>query len=83
MMSNVNATQARRQNSVTGGAEINFGGHEKFIYVNSRGHGGTRGLLECGSNEKGKDKKKGLQYKIFHKFWLLSQNSCDFPRILK
>ena len=29
--------QARRQDSVTGGgAEINFGGHEKFIYVNSR-----------------------------------------------
>ena len=31
-------SQARRQDSVTGGgAEINFGGHEKFIYVNSRG----------------------------------------------
>ena len=28
-------------------------------------------------------KRKGLQYKNFHKFWLLSQNSCDFPRILK
>ena len=22
---------------MTGGAEINFGGHEKFIYLNSRG----------------------------------------------
>ena len=29
--------QARHQDSVTEGAEINFGGHEKFIYVNSRG----------------------------------------------
>ena len=30
-------TQARRLDSVTGGkAEINFRGHEKFIYVNSR-----------------------------------------------
>ena len=29
--------QARRQDSVTGGgAEINLGGHEKFICVNSR-----------------------------------------------
>ena len=28
-------------------------------------------------------KKKGLHYKCFHKFWLSSQNSCDFPRILK
>ena len=25
--------QARHQDSVTGGAEINFGGHEKFIYL--------------------------------------------------
>ena len=25
--------QARRQDSVTGGAEINYGGHEKFILV--------------------------------------------------
>ena len=30
-------TQARRQDSVTGGAETNFGGHEKFNYVNWRG----------------------------------------------
>ena len=71
--------QARHQDSVTGGAEINFGGHEKFIYVNSRGRGGTRSLFECGSNEKGEDQKKeGLQYKNFHKFWLPSQNSCKF-----
>ena len=34
--------QARRQHSVTGGAGINFGGHEKFIYVNSRGARGAR-----------------------------------------
>ena len=32
--------QARRQDSVTEGAEINLGGHEKFIYANSTG---TRG----------------------------------------
>ena len=38
--------QARRQDSVTGGAEINFGGHEKFIYVNSRG--AREVLFECG-----------------------------------
>ena len=29
--------QARPQDSVTEGADINLGGHEKFIYVNSRG----------------------------------------------
>ena len=29
--------QVWRQDSVTGGAELNFGGHEKFIYVNLRG----------------------------------------------
>ena len=27
---------AWRQDSVTGGTEMNFGGHEKFINVNSR-----------------------------------------------
>ena len=32
-----NLGQARRQDSVTGGAEMNFGRHEKFICVNSRG----------------------------------------------
>ena len=31
-----NLKQARRQDSVTGGAEINFGGQKKFIYMNSR-----------------------------------------------
>ena len=43
---------------------------------------GTRNLFQCGSNEQGEDqKKKGLQFKNFHKFWLSSQNFCDFPRI--
>ena len=39
--------QARRQDSVTGGggAEINFGGHEKFIYVNSRGARGRKKFI--------------------------------------
>ena len=31
--------------------------------------------------KKVKTKKKGLQYKSFHKFWFSSQNSCNFPRI--
>ena len=47
------------------------------------GHGGTRNLFPCGSNEQGEDQKKGLQFKNFHKFWSSSQNSCDFSRILK
>ena len=41
-----------------GGAEINVGGHEKFIHVNSRGHLGTRSLFESGSNEKDEDPQK-------------------------
>ena len=32
--------------------------------------------------KKVKTKKKGLQFKNFHKFWFLSQKSFDFPRIL-
>ena len=33
----VSGQPGRRQDSVTGRAQINLGGHEKFIYVNSRG----------------------------------------------
>ena len=47
------------------------------------GNLGTRNLFQCGSNEQGEDQKKGLQIKKFHKFWLWSQNSCNFSRILK
>ena len=51
--------QARRQYSVTGGvgAEINFGGHQKFIYVNLRGAWGMRNLSQSGSNEEGEDQR--------------------------
>ena len=45
------------------------------------GHGGTINLFQCGSNEQGEDKKKGLQSKTSQKFWSSSQNSCNFPRI--
>ena len=41
---------------MTGGAEINFGGHEKFLLCGFEG--GTRSFFECGSNEKGEDQKK-------------------------
>ena len=47
------------------------------------GHGGTRNLFQCGSNEQGENQKKVLQFKNFHKFWSSPQNSCDFLRILK
>ena len=43
-------------------------------------------LRYCSSvdqTNKVKTKKKGLQFKNFHKFWSSSQNSCDFSRILK
>ena len=74
--------QARRQESVTGGEG---GGRNKFWEGGTRswfmwiweGHGGTRNLFQCGSNE------QGLQFKNFYKFWLSSQNSSDFSRILR
>ena len=52
--------QARRQDSVTGVAEINFGG-ARAVYL-CEFEGGTRSLLECKSNEKREDQKekKGL-----------------------
>ena len=74
--------QARRQDSVTGG-ELILGGHEKFIYMNLRGHGAREVYSSMDQTKKVKTKKKGLQCKNFHKFWLSSQNSCDFPRIPK
>ena len=49
--------QARRQDSVTGGAEINFGGYEKFICVNSRGARGHEKFSQSGSNEQGEDQR--------------------------
>ena len=49
---------------MTGEAEINFWGHEKFIYVNSRGARGTRNLIQCGSSEQAKDKKKVFSSKF-------------------
>ena len=54
------SSQARRQDSVTGGgeAEINFGGHEKLILCEfERGHGGTRNLSQSGSNKQGEEQK--------------------------
>ena len=78
------SNQDRRQDSVTGGAEINFlGGHEKFIYVNSRR--GTRAreiYSSVDQTNKVKTKKKGFHFKNFLKFWLSSENPCDFSRIL-
>ena len=57
--------QTLHQDSLTGGAEINFRGFEKFIYMNSRGVGGTRNLFQqCGSNEQGEDQKKVFSLKI-------------------
>ena len=67
-----------------GGGRNKFGGHEKFIHVNSRGPRGAREMYSSVYQpKKVKTKKKGLQFKNFHKFWLSSQNSCDFLRILK
>ena len=61
--------QARRQDSVTRGAEINFGGARE-VY-----------LREFKSVEQTKKvKKKGLQFKNFHKLWFSSQNFTIFHK---
>ena len=54
--------QARRQDSVTGGAEIKFGGAREVYFVWIRkGHGGTRNLSLSGSKEQGVVRKfKGI-----------------------
>ena len=50
------AIQARRQDSVTGEAEINFGGaREVYLCEFERGARGTRNLLQSGSNEQGEN----------------------------
>ena len=69
---NIYSVQVRRQDSVDwgGGAKINFGGHEKFIYVNSMGARGHEKLQKRTSSQN------------FLKLWLSSPNSCDFSRIL-
>ena len=50
--------------------------------MNSRGARGTINLFQCGSNEQGEDKKKGLQFKTSYKFWSSSQKSCDYQKFL-
>ena len=68
--------QARHQGSVTDGGRNKFLGGAREVY-----------LFEFESVDQSKKmktkKKKGLQFKHFHKLWFLSQNSCDFSRILK
>ena len=56
------AMQTRRQDSVIGRAEINFGGHEKFIYVNSRG--ARKVYWSMDQTKKVKTKKKVFSTKI-------------------
>ena len=63
--------QARRQDSVTGRAEINFGGHEKFFYVNSRGARGAREFYFSGSNKQNEDQKKRSSVQKFPQFLVI------------
>ena len=50
--------QAQRQDSVTGGAEINFRrAREVYLCEFERGTGGTRNLSQSRSNEQGEDQK--------------------------
>ena len=77
-------TQVRRQDSVTAGAAINFGeAWEVYLCESERGTGAREIHSSVDQTNKVKTKKKGLQFKNFHKFWSSSQNLCNFPRILK
>ena len=62
------------RDSVTSGAEINFGGARE-VYLCE--------FESVDQTKKVKTEKKSLQFKNFHKLWFSSQNSCYFPRILK
>ena len=56
------ATQARHQDSVIGGAEINFGGAREhyFVWIREE-HAGTTNLSRSGSNEHGEEQRlKGI-----------------------
>ena len=62
--------QARRQDSVTRGAEINFGGARE-VYL--------REFKSVEQTKKVKTlNKKGLQFKNFHKLLFSSQNFATF-----
>ena len=62
--------QARRQDSVTRGAEINFGGARE-VYL--------REFKSVEQTKKVKTlKKKGLQFKNFHQLLFSSQNFATF-----
>ena len=68
---------------MTRGAEINFwGAREVYLCEFERGTLAREIYSSVDQTNKVKTKKKGLQFKNFHKFWLSSQNSCDFSRIL-
>ena len=61
---------ARRQNSMTKGVEINFGGARE-VYL--------REFKSVDQTKKVKTlKKKGLQFKNFHKLWFPAQNFAIF-----
>ena len=74
------SVQARRQNSMTGGAEINFGGAREVYLCEFEIYSSVDQTTKVKTKKK---KKKGLQFKNFYKFWFSSQNSCEFSRILK
>ena len=72
--------QARRQYSVIGGAEIIFGGQEKFIYVNSKAVRGTRNqkLKQFFRPKTGDLQRKGLQPKNIIKSGVGPQKSRKY-----
>ena len=73
--------QARRQDSVTGGegAEINLGwGTGSLFMLIREGHGGTRNLFQCGSNEQGEDQKKRSLLQQFPQILVIVSKFAQF-----
>ena len=59
--------QARRQDSVTGRTEINFGGAQEVYLCEFERGTGARKIYSCvDQTNKVKTKKKGLLFKNFH-----------------
>ena len=58
------------------------GAREVYLREFEKGTGAREIYSNVDQTNKMKTKKKGLQFKNFHKLWLSSQNSCDFYEFL-
>ena len=76
--------QARRQDSVIGGGGRNkFGGGTGSLFTLIReGHGDTRNLFQCGSNEQSEDQKKRSSVQQFPQILVIVSKFAIFHEFL-